>query len=337
MSQNEISCMIPLYNVENYIERCLLSVFSNTIANKVEFILVDDCSSDNSLQIAQNVAKLFPDLNIRFISHDSNKGIAAARNTFLDNANCNFISFVDSDDHVEKDYFEKLLALIKSQEDVDLAFMGYDSTIDDGFKSDCSKFTGDVFFDLVSDNIRGFLWQKIFKREIIERYNIRFEKDLNMFEDVIFCIKYFSHIRNYKWSEDIIYHYEPRVDSYTKKKVTVSDIQKRIMVFECCYNYLKDENLLDGKIKDAFFLRILKFKVCSIYSSNLPIQYNFCSWFPDSFGYYDEESFQFSKITLIALKINPKHKGVLLCVLVLNSIIQILKGKKNIKEYLFNL
>ena len=108
-----ISVLIPVYGVEKYIEKCLKSVFENTIAEKCEFILVNDCTKDSSIQIAKTMISSFPNLDVKIIEHDMNCGIGATRNTALKNATGNYIIYVDSDDLVEKEHVDEFIAKLK--------------------------------------------------------------------------------------------------------------------------------------------------------------------------------------------------------------------------------
>ena len=106
----KVSVLIPVYNVELYIKKCCISLFSSTIANECEFIFVNDCSNDKSIQILQETVSRFPELNnnIKIINHMQNKGLASTRNTAISLATGSYLICVDSDDWIEKDYLEKL-------------------------------------------------------------------------------------------------------------------------------------------------------------------------------------------------------------------------------------
>ena len=106
----KISVLIPVYNVEQYIEKCAESLFKNTIANECEFIFTNDGSTDSSIQRLNTLIEKFPELknNIVVLQHEKNMGLGATRNTGFDNAKGKYIICTDSDDWVEPDYLEKL-------------------------------------------------------------------------------------------------------------------------------------------------------------------------------------------------------------------------------------
>ena len=107
----KVSVLIPVYNVAPYIERCLQSVVDQTYTD-IECILVDDCGSDNSIELAQNFINNYKG-NIKFsiLHHDKNKGQSAARNTALKYAKGEYVYFLDSDDAITSDCIEILMSL----------------------------------------------------------------------------------------------------------------------------------------------------------------------------------------------------------------------------------
>ena len=108
----KISVIIPVYNVEAYLERCLNTVCGQSYKN-LEIILVDDGSTDNCLQICEEFAER--DDRIKVI-HQSNQGVSAARNTGLDAATGDYIAFVDSDDYIHPEMYERLYSLLKKHD-----------------------------------------------------------------------------------------------------------------------------------------------------------------------------------------------------------------------------
>lgn len=112
-----ISIIVPVYNAEKYLNRCISSLLNQTYYN-LEIILVNDGSTDNSKKICKNAAK--NDSRIKLIN-SVNEGVSLARNKGLKEANGDYISFVDSDDYVEPDYVEKMLLTLKSKK-VDIVY-----------------------------------------------------------------------------------------------------------------------------------------------------------------------------------------------------------------------
>ncbi|MBQ1779984.1 MAG: glycosyltransferase family 2 protein, partial [Bacteroidales bacterium] len=106
----QVSILVPIYEVEKYIERCARSLFEQTYDN-LEYIFVDDCSPDKSMEILEQVMEDYPNRKkqVRIIRHEHNRGLAAARNTALDAATSPFITHVDSDDYLSLDAIHLLV------------------------------------------------------------------------------------------------------------------------------------------------------------------------------------------------------------------------------------
>ena len=185
-----ISVIIPLYNVQDYVGRAIASVCAQTYKN-LEIILVDDGSTDLSGSICDEWAA--KDSRIRVI-HKQNGGVASARNTGLQAAKGEYITFVDSDDYIEAQMYEDMLgALLKNQ--ADLAVCNYKAVDQNGIRDtsteDITVFQGrealEVF--VAEDeryNIQIAVWNKLYKRELTE--NLGFE-DGRIFEDIIYAAK----------------------------------------------------------------------------------------------------------------------------------------------------
>lgn len=124
----KVSIIIPVYNVEKYLERCIDSILNNTY-NNFEIILINDGSKDNSQEILERYYDKYPDKII--IKQQENQGPAQARNVGLEIATGEYIMFVDSDDFVQKDYIENYIKVLK-EDDYDVVLGGY-------YKSDDNK------------------------------------------------------------------------------------------------------------------------------------------------------------------------------------------------------
>ena len=180
-NNTKISALIPVYNVEKYIERCLISLFENTIEEDIAFVIVNNCSTDSSMEILNQLIHQHQNLNIKIINHEKNAGLATARNTGIKNATSKYVCFIDSDDYVEKNYFETLLTNIEKDISIDCVCCKYfieddhNKTISDDFENNINNH----FLDLVSDNIKAYMWNKIYKLEIIKNNNLHWLDGVN--------------------------------------------------------------------------------------------------------------------------------------------------------------
>ncbi len=214
---NLISIIIPVYNVEKYLAKCLDSVLNQTYKN-LEIILVDDGSKDNSGAICDEYAKRD---NRIIVVHQKNSGVSKARNLGMSMATGDYIGFIDSDDTIEANMYEVLLKnAIESG--AEISYCGLKQIQLDG-KIDYSNNTLEkrvvkkeeaikgYFFD---DKIKPFMyspWNKIFSKKILEK--VRYREDIAIGEDILFvfeCIKQ----SNYLFMEDVcLYNYVRRENS----------------------------------------------------------------------------------------------------------------------------
>ena len=191
-----VSVLIPVWNVEKYIERCLRSVLGQTAAGRAEFILVDDCSPDNSMKVAETVIEDYPHLKnqIKVINHETNRGLAAARISAFSQAQGKYIINVDSDDWVEPNYLEELLNAAE-RENADVAgcnlikeFANRSEPVKVPLPPDGKECVG----RLLTGEIPGWLPVKLMKKEIIDSNpGDWWVEGLDLTEDLLFCVQFF--------------------------------------------------------------------------------------------------------------------------------------------------
>lgn len=187
------SIIIPVYNREHYISKCLDSVIKQTYLN-YEIIIIDDGSSDASGKVCDRFGKKYK--NIRVL-HQKNAGVSKARNYGLKNANGNFVIFIDSDDYIPTDYLEKIKESIEiygekfffctafrvySQRGVQL--FQYRKSIT------YSVVKENEIFELMFRGLFNSVCNKVYQTSVIRKYHIQFPEDINLGEDLIFNLKY---------------------------------------------------------------------------------------------------------------------------------------------------
>lgn len=203
----EISIIIPIYNVEKYIYRCIKSTLSQ-IYTDFELILVDDGSLDKSGLICDEFAK--KDKRIRVL-HKENGGVSSARNLGIEKAKGKWIAFIDGDDWVDKNY---LLSMINDNHDADLSMQGYKVVNQAGqvkiHRFDTTCFTEkvfEVFCESENKNIINSPISKLFKARIIKDNNILFNSTISYGEDHIFVLEYFKYVKSIYLSGNAEYNY----------------------------------------------------------------------------------------------------------------------------------
>ncbi len=205
----DISVIVPVYNVENYIERCLRSLFEQTKSEGVEFILVNDCTPDGSMMIARRVAGEYPQHEIKFIDKEVNEGLVAARLSGIDIAQGEYIVHVDSDDWCEPRMLEELYA--KAQESAaDIVVCDYLFNRNSGQEYIKSKLRGsniECITTMLFEEGQGAVWNKIYRRNLYSKSDIQPLVGVNMWEDIYINTILFSRAKVITYLPNAYLHY----------------------------------------------------------------------------------------------------------------------------------
>ena len=224
-----ISIIVPVYNVEDYLKACLDSIINQTYKN-LEIILVDDGSIDESGKICDEYAA--KDNRVKVI-HNENRGVSHSRNCGLDIAKGEYILFIDSDDTVKNNYVFEMVKEVR-EKDYDLIVSNIIDVFDTESRiriKNIEGLTGDIRKDFYK--LRMLLRVpvvKLYKKSIINKYNIRFSENMKVSEDQVFNFEYYSQIKSYKFIDYSGYNYFHRkVFSLSKsfdQKAFCSQIKK---------------------------------------------------------------------------------------------------------------
>ena len=212
-----ISVIVPVYNAEKFIERCVNSIISQTYSDW-ELFLIDDGSKDNSLKKIKEYEQ--KDERITAI-HQDNQGAGAARNKGLEFASGYYVVFVDSDDYIEENYFELL-----SKHDEDVVFIDVNRRNEKGeitARERLSAYKGTDKDDILRGQMTGkILWggvRKAVKRELLEEHHIRYS-NLKVGEEAIYSFQLLYYAESISFIETAVYNYEVHAGSLSQ---TVQD------------------------------------------------------------------------------------------------------------------
>lgn len=213
----KVSIGIPVYKVENYIERCARSLFEQTMKEDVEFIFVDDCSPDGSIEIVKRVLREYPQREdqVRIVRHETNLGLPTARNTFLDAARGEFLMAVDSDDFVDATMVEDLHGAIVDT-NADLVWEDYFEThghVNRYVLQRSGMMPSDLLLSMLDGRVGGYTWNKIARREWVVDHGLRYMSFAQGLEDLLFWAEALRHAPRVSYLNKAHYHYVQREDS----------------------------------------------------------------------------------------------------------------------------
>jgi len=240
-----VSIITPIYNVENYIERCARSLFEQTMDEGVEFIFVNDCTPDRSVQVLEEVASEYPNRlkQIRFIHHSQNGGAAKARNSGLAVAQGVYIFYADGDDWAEKDMLKEMYEAAKKN-DADIVrcdfFYTY-KTVEKIVKQSKGTDSIECVKLLLSEKLHGALWTKLVKRSLYRDYNIGFS-DGN-WQDLRTSVQLFYYAKKIIYIPKAYYHYVQYNPNSVSGKRLATRIDEMIIQTDGIIEFLKDNNV----------------------------------------------------------------------------------------------
>lgn len=207
-----VSIVVAVYNAEKTLNKCLDSLLSQTYGN-IEIILVNDCSTDNSMSICKQYCD--DNDNVHLICNGSNSGVSFTRNAGIKSASGEYICFVDSDDYVEPNYIELLCGYAEKYNTVPICGFVYHNEFEHQKPYTYVWSGGNELvslgeaFRLNQELYLTALWNKLFVRSLIVNNNIKFDTKLSIGEDLRFSIDYFlaNHIEEVYVFTDAPYHY----------------------------------------------------------------------------------------------------------------------------------
>lgn len=214
----KISIIIPVYNVEEYIAQCLLSVMRQTYTGEIECILVDDCGNDNSIEVAKKLISEYKGCIVfNILHHERNRGLSAARNTGTDVATGDYVYYIDSDDYISDDCIENLAAPL-AEKCYDIVLGDYemfgernDPTL---LQEQRNELLGNemIFSSYADRKIYVMAWNKLCRLSFLRDNNITF-LDGQLHEDELWTYKTMLSIQSIRIVHQIVYYYRVRANS----------------------------------------------------------------------------------------------------------------------------
>lgn len=250
----KVSVIVPVYNCKKYLETAIRSVIDQTVFSDAELILVDDGSTDGSEDICDKFASEYPNI---FTVHQKNSGVSVARNTGMEAAKGEYISFLDSDDSYDESFIQTML----EYSDNDLVCCDYfiksrDEKNVGKYFDDRVWYKKDFTFDFYRRTLRQEFyscWNKLYKTSIIKENRIKFAPGIKYAEDMTFVMEYLKFCESFRFVSATLYHYNVNPGNTTSVVKNGFDVQLYIYNYQTTYfKALSVDSKIFDNINDNF-------------------------------------------------------------------------------------
>lgn len=246
MNRIKVSVIIPVYNVEQFIQRCAKSLFEQTTKNDIEFIFINDFSSDKSIEILNDTLKKYPHRikQTKIFNLSSNVGASSCRNYGLNHANGDFIIFCDSDDWVDFNTYEELYNKA-TQENADIVCCDfYDEFTNKHVirKQPFAEQPETGIKDMLTTKLHSSTCNKLVKHSLYKESNITFLDGINMWEDLYTSIRLFFYAKKIAYVPLPLYHYNQQNTGSLLSNITLKKMQERITICNKLDVFFKSQN-----------------------------------------------------------------------------------------------
>lgn len=252
-----VSIIVPVYNAEAYLRRCVDSIINQEYRD-FELLLADDGSTDTSGRICDEYAAR--DDRVKVI-HKENTGVSDSRNACLDRATGTYLQFLDSDDWITPDA-TRLLVRAAEEHGCDLVISDFYRVVDErvSHKGDIDEegiLTREEFAEHMMENpadfYYGVIWNKLYRRELVEKYHLRMDKKISWCEDFMFNLEYIRHAKVFYALNTPIYYYVKTKGSLVSQSGGITKtVKMKLMVFEYYNNFYKHVFDEEDYVKNRF-------------------------------------------------------------------------------------
>jgi glycosyltransferase involved in cell wall biosynthesis len=261
----KVSVIMPLYNCELYIEKAIISMMEQTLTD-VEYIIIDDGSTDSSLEIVTRVIKKYPHRKVNLISR-SNKGVSTTRDEGVFLSKGLYTIHHDSDDYAEPTWLEAMYNKAVSEK-ADIVICDYNiisSKSSKRIRQKVNKNNVDNINSLLSGGICNSNWNKLVKRDLYNENNIRFLSEVDMAEDFLVSLKSLYYSNKTVYLDDALYHYFIQNENSLTKNHSKKALHDLVKVTGVAENFIREKNIFDYCY---YHLDVFKLTVKSCYISH---------------------------------------------------------------------
>lgn len=290
-----VSILMPIYKVEQYLEKTLESIFTQTYPN-IEYVFVNDCSPDNSLQVLEDTIAKYGIDKDRYVivNHLQNEGVAVSRTDCIANAKGDYIFFVDSDDWIEIDTVEQMVAATKGGT-IDIVGCDYMKDYLSGkttcHHEDYAETCRENMLKCLNYEIATVLWKLLIKGSLFENFEI---SPINIGEDYIISIKLFYFADSFSPLHKAFYHYV----QYNQNRLSYQNLRSINDHIKCVNEvelFLRGQGDYDAIIEHKLLLRKFNIKSNFVLNKRLISEKGFNSTFPETRGIWHEMGYSWKE------------------------------------------
>ncbi len=281
----KISILMPIYNVEQYLEKTLDSVFLQTYQN-IDYVFVNDCSPDNSFQVLKDVINKYSIDESRYIiiNHEQNEGIAVSRADCIAHAKGDYVAFVDSDDWIEKNAIEQMVLATKAGS---IDIVGCDFIKE--FLSGKTSYHHEKYADNCRENmlrclnydIATVLWKLLIRRNLFDNFTITPHVDI--VEDYIMSVKLYYYAKSFVAIPKAFYHYvqynQSRVSFQTKRSLNM-----HIKGVQEVESFCREKGIHNDYVQNKLLLRKFNIKSNFVLNKHVLEERLYRETFPEAEG-----------------------------------------------------
>ena len=257
-----VSVVVPVYNTEPFLAECLHSLEKQTLTD-IEIILVNDGSTDNSGRLLREYAG--KDARFVYVEQE-NQGLSAARNTGMEHASGHYLAFLDSDDWITPDATRSLVRAAEAHR-CDLVIADFYRVVGErlsrkGDIDEDSLLTREEYAAHMMENpadfYYGVLWNKLYRRELVERYHLRMDPEVSWCEDFLFNLEYIRRAERFYALSVPIYYYVKTKGSLASQSLSISrTVKMKLMIFESYHQFYKE--VLDEESYERCRAKVYRF------------------------------------------------------------------------------
>ena len=281
----KVSIIVPIYNAEQYLNRCLVSLFEQTLSS-LEYIFVDDCSSDNSVVILKDTISQYPQREsfVKIVELSDNRGAAVARSEGLRYASGDFIAYCDSDDWVERDMYELLLQKAE-QDNAEIVYCDFNMVYSDKiieYRNLQPVNNKKEFIKKYMTTGWTSLWNMIAKRTLYENYQLDFPTNFTYCEDFYLSVKLMYFAKHIEKVNKCLYYYNRENESSLLHNNKSQAREDELVCYAEMIDFFDTEECKDDYIQELSW-KILRCQQDWVLSPDL--HHDFFERFPESHKY----------------------------------------------------